>query len=422
MRNPKILVLERDPDLASQVRSVAGELRPRPEIVPCDRPGQVGDLLTEEGPFDVMVAGPSLGTKSGLSRLQIIHDELPNMSVVLAFAQRPEAQLRDIVRTGAIDLLHLPVADRMLRETLERAVSLARPAANAASATSAAPATHNGQAQTSVFTIASATGGCGKTFFATNLAYFLQHHTNKKICIIDLDLQFGEVSTALRLRPRYSIADLLSRDEEDGDLAGHLEEYMVRHETGIHVLPAPKDPTDADRIHPTDVTKVLEAARSKFDYVVVDTPAQLSEVVLAAFDLSNSLYVMATMDLPSVRNMGVFLNTLDKLKIPGDNINLILNKAEKDVGIDVDQITRLFPQGFQAVLPYAREVSKSVNVGTPILAFAPASDISKRLHTGLIPLLPEGSPLRSMPGDGASAKGRKSIFARLFRSLVPSES
>ena len=421
MRNPKILVLERDPDLANQVRSVAGELRPRPEVVPCERPGQVGDMLTDDGPFDVLLAGPSLGTKSGLSRLQIIHDEMPTMSVVLAFAQRPDAQLRDIVRTGAIDLLHLPVADRLLRETLERAVSLSRPAASATAASSSAPSAAHGHAA-SMFTIASATGGCGKTFFATNLAYFLQHHTNKKICIIDLDLQFGEVSTALRLRPRYSIADLLSRDEEDGDLAGHLDEYMVRHDTGVYVLPAPKDPTDADRIHPTDVTKVLEAARSKFDYVVVDTPAQLSEVVLAAFDLSNSLYVMATMDLPSVRNMGVFLNTLDKLKIPSDNINLILNKAEKDVGIDVDQITKLFPQGFQAVLPYAREVSKSVNVGTPILAFSPTSDISKRLATGLLPVLPETSALR-LPVDSSAGKERGGRLARLFRPIFrPTES
>src|ERR671933_1829067 len=101
MRNPKILVLERDPDLVSQVRGVAGELRPRPEVVPCERPGQVADLLTGDGPFDVLLAGPSFGTKPGLNRLQVIHDELPAMSVVLAFSQRPEAQLRDIVKVGA---------------------------------------------------------------------------------------------------------------------------------------------------------------------------------------------------------------------------------------------------------------------------------------------------------------------------------
>ncbi len=413
MRNPKILVLERDPDLASQVRGVAGELRPRPEVVPCDRPGQVGDLLTEDGPFDVLVAGPSLGTKSGLTRLQVIRDELPAMSLVLAFSERPQAQLRDIVKTGALDLLHLPVADKTMRETLERAISLSRPATVAAGS----PSYNNHHAEDvgTVFTIASATGGCGKTFFGTNLAYFLQQNTGKKTCIVDLDLQFGEVSTALRLRPRYSIADLLAREEEDGDLAGHFEEFVVSHDSGVAVLPAPKDPTDADRIHPTDVTRVIEAARRKYDYVVVDTPAQLSEVVLAAFDLSNALYVMATMDLPSVRNMGVFLNTLDKLKIPSDNVNLILNKAERDVGIDVDQISKLFPQGFKAVLPYAREVSKSVNVGTPILGFAPTSEISRRLSAGLVPLLPEDkrSGLVLAPEDTK----RRGFFARFLKPV-----
>ncbi|MCA1692142.1 MAG: AAA family ATPase [Actinobacteria bacterium] len=417
MRNPKILVLERDPDLINQVRGVASELRPRPEVVPCDRPGLVGDLLSEDGPFDVLVAGPSLGTKSGLNRLQVIHDEIPTMSLVLAFAQRPDAQLRDIVRTGAVDLLQLPTADRMLRDTLERAIGLSRPAP----APVPAVATTNGSAQhATVFTIASATGGCGKTFFATNLAYFLAHHTGKRTCLVDLDLQFGEVSTALRLRPRYSIADLLSREDEDGDLAAHFTEYTVNHDTGVVVLPAPKDPSDADRIHPTDVTKVLQAARAKFDYVVVDTPAQLSEVVLAAFDLSDSLYVMATMDLPSVRNMGVFLNTLDKLKIPSDNVNLILNKAERDVGIDVEQITKLFPQGFSAVLPYAREVSKSVNVGTPILAFSPQSEVSRKLASGLTPILPEDSRFRVPAATTAQKRG---FFSRMFKPVLhPTES
>ena len=413
MRNPKILVLERDPDLVSQVRGVAGELRPRPEVVPCERPGQVGDLLSEDGPFDVLIAGPSLGTKAGLNRLQVIHDELPTMSLVLAFSQRPEAQLREIVRTGAIDLLHLPVSDKAMRDTLERGIALSRPATVADAVHSHAAVAGSGS---TVFTVASATGGCGKTFMATNLAYFLQQHTGKQVCIIDLDLQFGEVSTALRLRPRYSIADLLAREEEGGDMATHLEEFMVTHDTGVAVLPAPKDPTDADRIHPTDVTKVLEAARAKFDYVVVDTPSQLSEVVLAAFDLSNRLYVMATMDLPSVRNMGVFLNTLDKLKIPSDNVNLVLNKAEKDIGIDVDQITKLFPQGFKAVLPYAREVSKSVNVGTPILAFTPNAEVSRRLASGLSDLLPADSRAR-IPSVEATDDKRSGFFSRMFRPI-----
>ncbi len=157
---------------------------------------------------------------------------------------------------------------------------------------------------------------------------------------------------------------------------------MVRHESGVAVLAAPRDPSEADRIEPPDVTRIIEAVRDNFDTVIVDTPPYLSEVVLAAFDLSDSLYAVATLDLPSVRNMGVFLSTMDRLKIPADNVRLILNKAETDVGINVEQVTKLFPQGFAAVLPYAKEVSKSINLGMPVVAASPTAEISKRIVTG----------------------------------------
>ena len=411
MRNPKILVLEKDESLADQVRGVAAELRPRPEVVACDRATAVDDVTTSEGPFDVLVAGPSLSTKTGLSALQSIHDEAPTTSLVLAFNKRPDATLREIVRAGAVDLLQLPVADRTLQGSLERAVALSRtrPADTSATAHPAKPAQNLG----TVFTVSSATGGCGKTFYASNLAYYLHQYTGKRTCIVDLDLQFGEVSTALRLRPRFTISDALSREDIDEvDLAAHIDEYVVSHDSGVMVLPAPKDPSDADRIHPADVQRIIEAARVKFDYVVVDTPAALTEIVLAAFDMSNQLFVMATLDLPSVRHMGVFLNTLEKLKIPSDNVRLILNKAERDVGLDVDQVTRLFPQGFTSVLPYAKEVTKSVNVGTPVLAFAPTAEVSRRMSTGMSQLLPEAD--RTAAG-AAEAPKRRSLFARMFR-------
>jgi pilus assembly protein CpaE len=417
VRNPKILVVEKEPDLADQVRGVAGDLRPRPEVVPCDRLAIVNEVIASSGPFDVMIAGPTVGSKAGLARMQALHDESPAMSLLLAFDKRPDAALRDIVRTGALDLLQLPVSDRMLHDAIERAVAVSRPRMSSAPAGVGAAPGHGKQG--TVFTVASATGGCGKTFYATNLAYFLHQHTGKRTCIIDLDLQFGEVSTALRLRPRYTISDLLAREEQDdADLEAHVAEYVVAHDSGVQVLAAPKDPSDADRIHPADVARVIEAVRAKFDYVVVDTPAALTEIVLAAFDLSDELYIMATMDLPSVRNMGVFLNTMDKLKIPSENVKLILNKAEKDVGIDVDQITKLFAQGFSSVLPYAREVSKSVNVGTPILAFNPNSEVSKRMAAGMAPLLPEGLQSRVPTFTEPGAARKAGLFSRIFH-LTP---
>jgi pilus assembly protein CpaE len=218
------------------------------------------------------------------------------------------------------------------------------------------------------------------------------------------------VSTALRLRPKYTIFDALQREDTDeDDLRIHVEEYTVTHETGIHVLAAPREPSEADRITPPDVTRIVDSVRNRFDYVVVDTPPALNECVLAAFDLSDMLYTMATLDLPSVRNMSVFLGTLERLKIPQDNIRLILNKAESDVGIDVDQVTKLFPQGFESVLPYAKEVSKSINLGMPVMAASPNAEISRLMADGMKVVLPP--EVQERISDGASSR-KAGLFRR----------
>jgi pilus assembly protein CpaE len=393
----KILVLDRSEALADQVRASLADSAERPEVTSCLRVGSVAEVLENDGPFDVLVAGPSLGTRSGLARLRLIHEELPAMSLALAFSRRPDASLRDIVRTGAVDLLQLPVDDKELAESIERAIELTGVPAAAATAVAAAPAAVAtvSDGPGIVYTISSATGGCGKTFYATNLAYFLTRYTQKRVCIVDLDLQFGEVSTALRLRPKYTIFDALQREDTDeADLQAHIEEYCVVHETGVSVLAAPREPSEADRISPPDVTRILEAVRNRFDYVIVDTPPALAETVLVAFDMSDMLYTMATLDLPSVRNMSVFLSTLDRLKVPTENIRLILNKAETDVGIDIEQVTKLFPQGFESVLPYAKEVSRSINLGMPVMAASPTAEISSLMAAGMKLVLPEGLQAR----------------------------
>lgn len=414
----KILVLDRGDTLAEQIRGLSDQFDEAPKITSCTRIGAVGEVLEEDGPFDVLVAGPSLGTRSGLARLRIISEELPEMRMVLAFSRRPDASLRDIVRTGAIDLLQLPVEDADIVDSLQRAASLARQAPEQSIIeTVATPEPESLEPRPNrpgiVYTISSATGGCGKTFYATNLAWFLHKWTGKSVCIVDLDLQFGEVSTALRLRPKYTIFDALQREDADeSDLQAHIEEYMVVHDTGVHVLAAPRDPSEADRITPPDVTRILEAVRNRFDYVLVDTPPALAETVLAAFDLSDLLYVMATLDLPSVRNMSVFLSTLDRLRIDTDNLRLVLNKAETDVGIDIDQVTKLFPQGFESILPYAKEVSRSINLGMPVMAASPDAEISRLMAGGMKLVLPADLQAQVTQETAPKKAGLRRLFGK----------
>jgi pilus assembly protein CpaE len=107
--------------------------------------------------------------------------------------------------------------------------------------------------------------------------------------------------------------------------------------------------------------------------------------------------------------MSVFLSTLERLKISSDNVRLLLNKAETDVGIDVEQVSRIFPKGFDAVLPYAKEVSRSINVGMPVMASSPDSEVSRLMVGGLKRLLP---PEAQAQIDAEAAPTKRKRFRR----------
>ncbi len=424
MSAPRILVLDRSEDLALQVKRALGAAwsdreGADPEIVACTQVAAVAKLLEDDGPYDVLLAGPVAATWTGLAKIELTRQAFPLISVVLAFDHRPEARLRDVIRTGAVDLLELPAGDDEILEAIERAlalndatlaaVPLAEPVVHLVEAPVSGPAASSGRGR--VYAVASATGGCGKTFMATNLAYFLQTHGGgQRVCLVDLDLQFGEVSTALRMRPRYTIYDALEREDEPEFLQDHIEEYLSVHETGFHVLSAPRDPVEAERVTPADVVRIVEAVRRRFDHVVIDTPAQLSEIVTVTLDLSEQLFVMTTLDLPSVRNMSVFLSTLERLRIPTENVQLVLNKAESDVGMNIAQVEKLFPQGFRAVLPYAKEVSRSINLGSPVMAASPQAEVSRRLDAAMVDLLPPELRISVQRATGTAKKRR--LFGR----------
>ena len=405
----RILVISRSPALG---RAIQASLGPGCDIVTSANVGDVAAEVEELGPFDVLVAGPVFDSHSGMARLGALRAAGAVPAVVLALGPKPRATLGDIVRTGAIDLVEYPTSKRQLAAALKRAFDIADVSATVVDATLpvvAPSAAIDRPRVAEVFTVASSSGGCGKTFYATNLACYLAAQTGKRVCLVDLDLQFGEVSTALHLRPKFTISNLLSREEvDDEDLDEHVEEYLEEHELGFSVLAAPFSPADADMIAPKDVYKVMGALRRHFDYIVVDTPAQLSEIVLAAFDHSTRVLCMVTLDLPSIRNMRVFLSTLEKLRINSQTIGVVLNKVEDDIGIDINDVQEVLDDKIISVLPYSREVMKSINKGKPALVSAANSDIGKKLAGGMHQFLSdEVSTLQdgSVAGEAGDSRG-----------------
>lgn len=262
--------------------------------------------------------------------------------------------------------------------------------------------------QARVFTVASASGGTGKTFLATNLATYLVKATGSKVLLLDLALQFGEVGVALHLRPQRTLAELLQED----DLVSALPDYLEEDRSGFKVLCAPSDPLEGEKIGAAEVKAVLDAALGEFDFIVVDTLSTLNETSLVAFDESEVLLLVANMDLPSLKHMRTFMQTLEQLQTGAEKVSLILNRAQSGGGIELAEVEEIYPEKFLTVLPDAKEVLHSINSGVPVLQGNPSAAISRQLAEAFVKLVPpqEGVGLPWIE-QGAS----KNRFVRFFR-------
>jgi pilus assembly protein CpaE len=391
-----VIVLEPDDALVATVERLAGDLDQPTRVVHCR---DAGSLASVVAPPAVVIVGPSFASPASLAQIERQVRYLPGLEVVLAFTTLPDVPVEDLIATGASAIVD-PSDQWELRATLSAAVTrsagLATIFERATSGTTRAPR---------VYTVCSPTGGCGKTFYASNLAYLLATTSDLKVALVDLDLQFGEVTSAMRVRGRHTVADAVAI-RDDRELDEMLPELLVQHESGVLVLPAPRDPALADTIQPADVTRVIDALARVVDVVVVDTPTGLTEPVLAAMDRSDHLFLVAALDLSSLRNLRLFVETLSRLRVEDDRLSLVLNKEAKDIGIEVKDLAKVFPKGFAARVPFDREVARLMNHGTTVLAGAPRSAVAAGLVEGLLPFLDaDAAGLRRFAKRGQSRRG-----------------
>lgn len=414
----RIVVFDRSDALIKGLAKAVDALPDEPDVEVLERPAEVVAAF-EEGPVDVLVVGPSELSAAGMRRVAKLHAEHPETVVVVAGKVSDLPAPVTLVKAGAAEIIKLPAGAPTIRRVLASAIAQANarhvevrvevPAAvpEAEPEEVAEVAVPEQREPAVTITVASATGGCGKTFLASNLAYLLAHGTGKRVAMVDLDLQFGEVVSMLQLRPARTIVDVDLDDE------GSLDAAMTRHAGGFDVLAAPRDPIAADSMTPAQVADILLAVRQRYDYLIIDTPPSLNEVVLSSFDISENLIVLATLDVPSVNNMRVFLSTLERLKISTEGLHLVLNKAEKNVGFSGSDVEQILGRAWDLVLPYDREVSRAVNLGQPVTEAAPGSDVSRRLVDGLSKIVPGVAVSAPAPAP------RRGFLARLFADLKP---
>lgn len=359
------------------------------------------ELLLADSAHDVLLLGPSVPLQPALDLAENLRVTSPTTGVVVVRTHLDRAVLPDAMRAGVRDVLSVSDTGG-IKDAVTRLHSLA-----AAIRGNQGPVmSSNGR----LVTVFSAKGGCGKTTIATNLAAMIASHEIGRVALVDLDLAFGDVAISLQLFPSHTIGDAVMMSESL-DTEG-LDKLLTQHSSGVDVLAAPVSPEIKESISPILLGRVLDLLKQNYDYVIVDSAPSFDEQVLAALDRTDLLVLLATPDIPALKNLKVALETLKLLRFPEARARLLVNRSDAEVGLTLRDIERTAGIAIDGTVPASSDVPAATNRGHVITLSDPEHQVTLALQTFLREVVLADVDTSAVFADASGGKTRRR-FLRL---------
>jgi pilus assembly protein CpaE len=355
-------------------------------------------IIEHYGDPEVVFIGPEIDVQYALDYAYEFDLQRPDVSVIVVGTASADV-LGEALHAGVRDVIDPLAGDDRILDAYKRAIEAASRARSRA-AVDERSAEPGGR----VIAVVSPKGGSGKTTVSTNLAVGLAKAAPGQVAIVDLDLQFGDVATALQLMPEHSIADAAKVISTLDTM--NLKVLLTHHALDLYALCAPDSPAEGERVSASQTAGILKLLQREFRYVVIDTAAGLGEHTLAALEASTDLVLICAMDVPGVRSFRTTLQTLDDIGMTTALRHVVLTRADSRVGLNVEDIERTIGRSIDITIPSTRAIPLSVNQGTPILQTdqrrTPVYQALQRL-TGKFAELPD----KSSRGAGESRLWRR---------------
>src|SRR5512143_3533055 len=344
------------------------------EVVGVARTGKEAIQTAQDLNPDVVLMDINMPDMDGIAATEAIRSKHPAIQVVILSVQSDQNYMRRAMLAGARDFLTKPPMGDELISAIRRAGTMAQSERSKSIPVQALPSAGNigiltpgyGAPKGKVISVYSPKGGTGCTTLAVNLALTL-HNEDTRVALVDGNLQFGDVAVFMNEQGKNTIIDLAPRAEElDPEI---VEEVMLKHSaSGIHILAAPSRPEYAEKVSSSQFTRVLEYLSQMYAYVIVDTAALLTDVTLAAIDVSDLVVLVTTQDIPSIKNCRLFLDLSQTLGIDRERILFVMNRFDKRINITPDRVTENLKQEVVSVIPLDEgTTTKAVNRGVPFV-------------------------------------------------------
>ncbi len=359
-----LLVVDQDDDFVSAAKELfEGRL-------PVARSLEEASSTMESGELRMLLLGPSYSNDESMEAVRSLHNRDPALILMMVADEVTADLLRSAMRAGVSDVIEAPLDEPRIEEAIER---FAHDVLKRKSVTRQAEPEETEIGR--LITITSAKGGSGKTVMATNIALLLNRIPNKKVVLVDADLQFGDVCLLLQIEPRFTMVNAAHELHHlDAEI---LDSLLTEHPSGLKVLAAPLEPAFADDITTAGLMEMLEILQETYDYILVDTASMLDELILSLIEKADQVLMVVDMDLPSLKNAKLALETLRLLKFSTSNVSLVMNRSNAKNKLNDKEIEGALKMEISAAVPSDASVPNSVNEGRPVVETDPKGKVAK---------------------------------------------
>ena len=354
---------------------------------------------------DVLLVACREGSDAALKLVQLWQTVRSRTPVVLLSHGTDQDFVQDAFAAGADDFLVMhpgPYIPEQVGRDVEFAIRKA--------VTRNRSASERGPEAGTLICVLGSKGGVGKTVSSTNLGAALAAR-GRRTALIDLDLQFGDVALALGLAPETTLFDLaVSGGGLDAD---KLDDFMLRHSSGLRVLAAPARPDQAVSVTAQMMTTIYALLREEYDYIVVDTPPAFTSEVIATVDVANWICMVAMFDALSLKNTRLGLDTLELMGHPAEQVRIVLNRAGTNVGISDTDAVEILGRRPDVLVPSDREIPVSINDGVPITLSGSRSAAALAVHSLAEMFLQQpGADMDQVLAAESQDRKRRGLFRR----------
>lgn len=403
----KVLIVDDAQDTRESVKKLL-QFEEDIEIIGEGANGLEGVQLARQLKPDIILMDINMPQMDGIQATEQITLDMPSVGIIILSVQGDQEYLRKAMAAGAREYLTKPFSI----DELVNAIRRVKEYTDKRKVTVAAPTEKTAAQKGKVIAIFGTKGGVGKSLVAANLSVSLAAKFPDQVCIIDLDLQFGDISSMLNAEAKLTISDVAqSSDKMDIEL---LEGYLVKHPSTLKILAAPAKPAYADVVTPDAIEKIITLLKDKYQYVLADTHTYFDDITLKGLDLSDLILCVVTLDFPSIKNAKLALETMMSLNYPKDKIKLVLNRADSQTGLTEKDIEETLGWKIEFRIPSdGKLVIPSVNKGVPFVTSEPNSNIAKALKS-LCESVAGGKDDGKTKEEGKEKQGKakKSFFSK----------